>query len=57
MKTTHRLTGAVAKQITRKLKEELMLTHWHGLATDGSSDGCSCHLAYCVLEKKPKNFL
>ena len=57
MKTTHRLTGAVAKQITRKLKQELMLTHWYGLATDGSSDGCSCHLAYCVLEKKPKNFL
>ena len=57
MKTTHRLTGAVAKQITSKLKEKLMLTRWCGLATDGSSDGCSCHLAYCVLEKEPKNFL
>ena len=27
-KTTHMLTEAVGKQITSKLKEELLLTHW-----------------------------
>ena len=32
------LTGAVAKQITSDLKEELLLAHWYELATDGSSD-------------------
>ena len=32
------LTGAVAKQITSNLKEELLLTHWYKLATDGNSD-------------------
>ena len=32
------LTGAVAKQITSDLKEELLLTLWYGLATDGTSD-------------------
>ena len=37
-KTTHMLTGAVAKQITSDMKEKLLLHHWYGLATDGSSD-------------------
>ena len=37
-KTTHMLTGAVAKQITSNLKEELLLTRWYGLATNGTSD-------------------
>ena len=37
-KTTHMLTGAVAKQITSDLKEGLLLTRWCGLATDGTSD-------------------
>ena len=32
------LTGEVAKQITSNLKEELLLTHWKGLARYGSSD-------------------
>ena len=32
------LTGAVAKQITGDLKEVLLLTHWYGLATDGTSN-------------------
>ena len=32
------LTGAVAKQITSDLKEELLLAHWYELATDGNSD-------------------
>ena len=32
------LTGAVAKQITNDLKDELMLTPWYRLATDRSSD-------------------
>ena len=32
------LAGAVSKQITSDLKEELLLTPWYGLATDGSSD-------------------
>ena len=32
------LIGAVAKQTTSNLKEELLLTRWYGLATDGSSD-------------------
>ena len=31
-------TAALAKQITNDLKEELLLTRWYGLATDGSSD-------------------
>ena len=34
-KTTHMLTRAVAKQITSWYG---LLTRWHGLATDGSSD-------------------
>ena len=38
MKITHMLAGAVSKQITSDLKEELLLTPWYGLATDGSSD-------------------
>ena len=37
-KTTHMLTGKVAKQITSDLKEELLLTRWYKLATDGPSD-------------------
>ena len=37
-KTTYVLTGAVAKKITSDLKEELLLTGWYGLATDGRSD-------------------
>ena len=37
-KTTQMLAGAVSKQITSDLKEELLLTPWYGLATDGSSD-------------------
>ena len=37
-KTTHMLTGAVAKQITSDLKEVLLLTRWYGLATDGTSN-------------------
>ena len=37
-KTTHMLTGKVAKQFTSKLKEDLLLTRWNELATDGTSD-------------------
>ena len=37
-KTTHILAGAVSKQITCDLKEELLLTSCYGSATDGSSD-------------------
>ena len=37
-KTTHMLAGAVSKQITRDLKEGLLLTPWYGLATDESRD-------------------
>ena len=37
-KTTHMLAGAVSKQITRDLKEELLLTPWNGLPTDESRD-------------------
>ena len=32
------LAGAVTKQITSDLKEELLLALWNGLATDGSSN-------------------
>ena len=32
------LAGAVSKQITSDLKEELLLTPWYRLATDGSND-------------------
>ena len=38
MKKIHMLTGAVGKQITSDLNQELLFTHWYGLATDGSSD-------------------
>ena len=38
MKKRHTLTGAVGKQITSYLKEELLLIRWYRLATDGSSD-------------------
>ena len=37
-KTTHLLTGTVAKQITSNLKEDPLLTRWYGLATGGSYD-------------------
>ena len=37
-KTTHMLTGGVAKQITSDLKEVVLLTHWYELATDGTSN-------------------
>ena len=37
-KTTHMLTGAVAKDITGDLNEELLLARWYELATDGISD-------------------
>ena len=37
-KTTHMLAGAVSKQITSDLKEELLLIPWYGLVADGSSD-------------------
>ena len=37
-KTTYMLAGAVTKQITSDLKEELLLALWNGLATDGSSN-------------------
>ena len=37
-KTTHLLTGTVAKQITSNLKEDRLLTRWYGLATGGSYD-------------------
>ena len=32
------LAGAVSKQITSDLKEELLLTPWYRLVADGSSD-------------------
>ena len=34
----HICSRAVAKQITSELKEELLLTRWYRLVTDGSSD-------------------
>ena len=38
-KIAHMLAGAVSKQITSDLKEELLLTPWYGLVTtDGSND-------------------
>ena len=36
-KTTHMLTGKVAKQFTSELKEELLLSRWYELAMDGTS--------------------
>ena len=36
-KTTHMLTGAISKQTTDDLEEELSMT-WYGIAADGSSD-------------------
>ena len=38
MKTTHMLTGAVAKQITSNLKEELLLTCWYKLPNCDEDD-------------------
>ena len=38
MKTTHKLTRSVTKQITSNLKEELLLNSWYVLAIDGGSD-------------------
>ena len=32
------LIGAIAKQITSDLKEELLFTYWYGSAIDGTSD-------------------
>ena len=37
-KAKHMLTGAVTKQITNDLKEELLFPHWYRLATDRNSD-------------------
>ena len=37
-KTANMLTRAVAEKITSGLKEELLLTRWYRLATDGSSN-------------------
>ena len=37
-KRTHMLAGAVSKQITSDLKEELLLIPWYRLVADGSSD-------------------
>ena len=37
-KTSHILTGAVAKNVVKDLKEEITSAKWFGLATDGSSD-------------------
>ena len=45
---TYMLTRAVAKQVTSNLKKELLLTHWYGLATDGTSDGDDKYLAVIV---------
>ena len=36
--TTHMLAGAVSRQITGDLNQELLFTPWWGLATHGSSD-------------------
>ena len=47
-RTIHMLAGAVSKQITSDLKEELLLTPWYGLATDGSSDEDDKHLPFSV---------
>ena len=54
-KATHMLAGAVSKQITSGLKEELLLTPWYGLATDGSSDKkminfCPFHSVYMLIK-------
>ena len=38
MKTTHMLTGALAKQITSNLKEELLLTCWYKLPNCDEDD-------------------
>ena len=37
-KTSHILTGTVAKNLMKDIKEEIIAAHWFGLATDGSSD-------------------
>ena len=47
-KTTHMLAGPVSKQITSDLKDELLLTPWYRLATDGSSDEDDKHLPVSV---------
>ena len=47
-KATHMLTRAVAKQVTSNLEKELLLTHWYGLATDGTNDGDDKFLAVIV---------
>ena len=47
-KTAHMLSGAVSKQITNDLKEELLLTPWYRLATDRRSDEDNKLLAVSV---------
>ena len=49
-KTTHILTGAFAKQVTRKkdLKKELLLPRWYGLATDVTNDDDNKFLSLLV---------
>ena len=46
-KTTHMLTGAVSKQTTDNLKEELSMT-WYRIATDGSNDDNDKHLPILI---------
>ena len=46
-KTTHMLTGAVSKQTTDDLKEELSMT-WYGIPTDGSNDENDKHLPILI---------
>ena len=48
------LTGAVAKQTTNDLKEELLLTRAYRLATDQTSDEddkCLPFLVRCYIDK------
>ena len=48
------LTGAVAKQITNDLKEELLLTRAYRLATDQTSDEDDKFLSFlvrCYIDK------
>ena len=50
-KTTHILTGAVAKENIEEVSKEITSVQWFGIATDGSSDktdwlGCDIHVGY-----------
>ena len=54
-KTTNMLTRAVAKQITSNLKEELLLTSWYRLATDGCSDKDGKFLPILVRRRVDKD--